>query len=256
MSNRFKKQLAKQIAAARRGGAVSSDPLSDLIAPIFAEELDSLEPPTPTGPVKHVSFTIQFEPMEDEYLAQMSEDALARLDDIGEDVVGRGKPRIADLEEMILAYPDVPKLYNYLYVSYILAHRNADADHICAICYERFPDYLFGAVCYANLCLRQGRVDEADKVFEGRRLINEFLKGRTEIHITEFATFYVTLGLIEVERGNLSAAKRFLEMVEQVDPDSRNLDTLRARIRQALVPRVVDRLIDRVKVLRRSMLTT
>ena len=254
MSNRYRKKLAQQIARARQGGA-SLNPLKEIFDEMMEDELKATVTP-PRGPKKLVEYTVQFKPMGDPWLGALPAEVAARLNEIGEDVVYRDKPWTAELEAMLAAYPDVPKIYNFLQISFGIEGLDADAERICELCYARFPDYLFGATSYANLCLHRGRIEEAEKIFEGRRLIHEFLKGRMEMHVTEFVCFYVTLGMIQVEREKFGDAQCYLDIVKELAPDGRNVKALEARIRQGLAPRVAERLTERFQAMHRQVLAT
>jgi hypothetical protein len=95
-------------------------------------------------------------------------------------------PRIQD---GIRRWPNNPIFQNYLYNAYILLQEKSKAENVLLGLTERFPDYLFGRVAYAQNLLQDGRADKIPALFGGHFDLSSLYPERNSFHISEFNTF-------------------------------------------------------------------
>lgn len=119
--------------------------------------------------------------------------------------------------------PDAPDLLNNLATAYRLQGRHDDWKHLVHQIHQRDPDYFFGRL---NMALE--RLDEND-LEEARKMLIPLLS-RQRLHLTEFTS----LAQIEIElcraEGHKDAARSWLQMWEDVDPDNPNLQHCQRRL--------------------------
>jgi tetratricopeptide (TPR) repeat protein len=119
--------------------------------------------------------------------------------------------------------PHAPDLLNNLAAAYRFQDRHEEAERIIFEIHERFPDYFFGRVNVANLHIENKELKKA------KELLEPLLKNK-RLHVTEFTALsevYVQLSLAE---RNYDAARSWLDMCEEVDPDHPMLGFCRRRV--------------------------
>ena len=119
--------------------------------------------------------------------------------------------------------PDAPDLLNNLTAAYRFQDRYEEAERLVLDIYERFPDYFFGRVNMANLYIEDKELQKA------KGLLEPLLQNK-RLHVSEFAALcegYIQLCLAE---RNFDAARSWLDMWENVDPDHPMLEASRRRV--------------------------
>ncbi len=133
----------------------------------------------------------------------------------------------------------MPTLYNYLAVAYGQSGQIAKYEQVVLEYFERFPDYLFARMNYAELLLSRRDYDGVANLLNHAFDIGLFYPERKRFHITEYTAFMGIVGIYHIGVGNLEVAEKVLEALKQVAPDSpitRRFegDLLRGRIERAL----------------------
>ena len=131
--------------------------------------------------------------------------------------------------------PGHPSLLNNLAKAYEAQGREADAHALLRQLHERHPDYLFGRIGMAMLHIQKGEIAEAEVMLEP-------LSAQRRWHISEYAAFCGAQIELLLAQGSREAARSWLDMWENADPDNPILDHFRQRLNQ---PRWLRRLIDR-----------
>jgi hypothetical protein len=143
----------------------------------------------------------------------------------------RSSPRdaIVELKRLIDRYPDCPKLFNFLGVAYSSIGDVARAERVVKDTYERFPDYLFGKLAYADMCVARGELDEIPVIFNGKYDLSRLCPTRKRFHITEAVAFMGVMGFYSMERGDIERARPYHKVLKSIAPDgphTRRLDQL------------------------------
>ncbi|HEX5690405.1 MAG TPA: tetratricopeptide repeat protein [Roseiflexaceae bacterium] len=144
------------------------------------------------------------------------------------------KPAEAEdlIKQALEIEPDSPDILNNLAVAYSQLARDKEAEALIHQVVERFPDYVFARVSVARTLILRHRIGEA-------RALLEPLLERERFHVDEFAHFCAAQAELLLAERNRDAARTWLDMWANVDPDNPALADLRARVDR---PRLRDRL--------------
>ena len=123
-------------------------------------------------------------------------------------------------QALALAPGDASVTYN-LATALLSQRRDSEAAALFAEIYAKHPDYLFGVLHQARERLAEGNLDEAARLIDS-------VKGRPRLHVTEFDALAITNIQLALVRPQIEAARDWLQLLEAVDPDDPNLDTLRS----------------------------
>jgi len=127
---------------------------------------------------------------------------------------------LPQLLDLIQDYPDIPKLYNYLSVVYLRLGDEKRVDELVVETYQRFPDYLFARINYAESYMRQENYAKVMEIFDYKVDIKSLYPERTHFHITEFMSFKFLMGRYFIGVGEMELAKIVHSEMQQVDSDS------------------------------------
>lgn len=140
---------------------------------------------------------------------------------------------VAELRRWIEREP-LPMFYNWLSTALSAVGEEEEADEIIRENYRRNPHYLFARINYAELCIADGNLDAAREALGESFDIRRLLRGRKRVHISELTGYYYAAGIYHVRAGNLEAAGRAYELLNEVAPDERPTQELRAMLRRRL----------------------
>lgn len=121
--------------------------------------------------------------------------------------------------------PDKPTLLNIKMVALDRLGREEEARALLHYTAELHPDYLFARCGMAQLCAREGKVDEAHEWLDP-------LLERPRFHIAEFRALSQALIFTFLADGDIEAAKTWQAMWSQADEDAPSLRELRRRFQQ------------------------
>jgi len=140
----------------------------------------------------------------------------------------RGVEAESITREALKLAPDHPNLLNFLFVALNLQHREEEAAAVADRTVELHPDYSFGRLAKAQLCINAGRYEEAHE------LMDPVLQ-KPRFHIAEFAALALTYAELLIAEEQFDGAESWLNILEQADPDDSRLIILRARLLAARV---------------------
>ena len=193
--------------------------------------------------IRLFNLTISYEPLREGArdvrgpTSVLSQDAAERLNWM---VHNRPAEAIQPLRELLARHPDVPAFYNWLANACASTGRQAEAEELIRLSYERFPKYLFSRVTYAQLLLRRGWIEEVPAV-AGHFDLKEIYPHRDLFHVSEFGAVAGLAVLYFVEIGEIDAAESWLNVLEDYMPDAEHLDALRSKLERARRPRITER---------------
>ncbi len=145
-----------------------------------------------------------------------------RLLEKAHDALVEGQAETAETlaREALEIAPDNPTLLNFLASSLTLQRRHDEAMAVVKRTVDLHPDYLFGCTAMAQLCIADGRVQEARDWLEP-------LLQRPRFHVSEFKAVCVAHVELLIAEKAFEGAKSWLSFMEQVDPEDPNLFRLR-----------------------------
>jgi tetratricopeptide (TPR) repeat protein len=113
--------------------------------------------------------------------------------------------------------PDKPDVLYNLAQAYALQDRMDESRAVVEEVRQRFPDYLFGQIDAVRRLTTEKRYEEAQAILDQ-------LMTRKRWHFSEFAAFAGAQIELHLAEGNRGAAKSWLEMWKQADPDHPSLE--------------------------------
>lgn len=120
---------------------------------------------------------------------------------------------LEETEKGLAIAPGTPSLLNHKANALIMLGRWDEADAINRQLVKDHPDYLFGRLALADMCIREDRLDQAYEWLEP-------ILSRQRLHISEFRALALTSIRYWHARGELEGAKHWLQMLDNIDPDS------------------------------------
>ena len=120
---------------------------------------------------------------------------------------------------MIEQYPDCPKLFNFLGAAYLAIGDIDHAEQVARENFERFPDYLFAKLNYADVCMRTGKLEEVPVIFDDKFDLSLLYPKRKRFHVTEAAGFMGVMAFYYLKRGELERARLYHKVLKELAPD-------------------------------------
>jgi tetratricopeptide (TPR) repeat protein len=197
-------------------------------------------------PIRTASYEISDEPMPGPAYERLPEPVKDQLENLYHEVLTR-KPKkaLSILEPLIEQHPDVPSLYNYLYVAYQGLGDRTNAQRVLQEMLERFPDYLFARITHANDCLQRGEAEKVPEIFEGKYDLKLLYPERERFHLSEVLSFCAVMAWYFHTQGNHRRAETYYEMMRQLDPTHRSTRFIKRLLHPSWLRRWLRRLLSR-----------
>lgn len=166
-----------------------------------------------------VSYEITEDPMPDEAFDRLPIEVQEKINSLRSEVLtAKPKRALAVLETLIKQYSDIAQLYNYLFIAHYNSGNRAEASRVLRETLQRFPDYLFAKISWAEECLNQGEANKVKDIFEGKLDLTLLYPKRVRFHITEVLGFQCVVARYYHAQGNLEQAQQVYELMRQLDP--------------------------------------
>ncbi len=123
--------------------------------------------------------------------------------------------------------PDAPDLLNNLALAYSMQGRDEESLALTHEIHRLHPDYLFVSVALARLHTREGRLDEAEALLQP-------ILSRKRLHFSEHAALCQAQIELFIAQGNEDAARSWLEMWREVDPEHPDIALWSLRLSKSL----------------------
>lgn len=153
------------------------------------------------------------------------------------------KEVVIELESLLPRYPKVPELYNDLSAAYGLLGEQAKMEQTIVDCCQKFPDYLFAKINYAQLRLHQGHFEEIPSILGPQLDLKALYPTRKIFHVTEITGFMGVLCAYYCCLGHRDSAKQLYDGILELAPDS----PVRAFAENYLYPNLRQRIVSRLK---------
>lgn len=126
---------------------------------------------------------------------------------------------IHELTQLVIKYPLVPMLKNYLSVAYNVQGNYKKALEVNHWVLTEHPDYLFAKLNQAHSFIEEGRLDEVPGILGEGMEIKQLYPERSIFHLAEITGFLRMVIRYFVAAENLEQAENRFEMLEQIAPD-------------------------------------
>jgi len=118
-----------------------------------------------------VNYAITYDPIKNKDLETLPPDELARVKRLHHQTRTAPEQTIGELIRLKEEYPHIAVFYNYLSSAYSLLGNQEKANRLVFEAYQKFPDYLFARLNYAQICLAAGELEQIPEIFDNIRII-------------------------------------------------------------------------------------
>ncbi|MDQ3050368.1 MAG: hypothetical protein M3Q95_05740, partial [Bacteroidota bacterium] len=129
------------------------------------------------------------------------------------------KKIIGKLTQLIIEYPTVPILKNYLSIAYNVQGRYEKALEVNHWILSEHPDYLFALINKAHICIDKNEFDKVPEILGEACEIKALYPDRDLFHLSEVTSFYKVVIRYYVAIENQELAENRLEILQEVAPD-------------------------------------
>lgn len=150
---------------------------------------------------------------------------------------------IADLTPIVKSYPNIPVLYNYLRNAYMLMGNHSKAQVVLEETIKRFPDYLFGKLALAEVCLNNGEFDKIPQIFNNQLDLKLLYPNRDVFHISEVLNFFAIMAMYFHAIGNQKQAELYYKMIQQLDPNDRLTKIVNRKLFGSPIKQLINKLL-------------
>jgi len=185
--------------------------------------------------LKVLEYGITYEALKDQKLEKLPVEVKGRLEYLYDMIFHNPKKAILELESLIERYPYIPQFYNYLSSAYLNIGELEKMESIVLESYEKFPDYLFSRLNYAQYCLSKGEYDEIPKIFNNKFDLKLLYPRRNTFHISEVVHFAGVIGYYHAKIGKNQVAKVFYNMLRQLAPKHQMTKMLKRELYPSLL---------------------
>jgi len=133
------------------------------------------------------------------------------------------------VEEFQEEHPDLPEALNLLSYVYIHTRQIAKAERLIEQTYEKYPQYFFARINFADQCLRKKKFEKIPQIFPDFNL-KKLYPEKKIFHYLEFRGFLIVLGFYFRAMGNKSEAKNCLSVAKEIDPDHSSVKLLEKKL--------------------------
>jgi tetratricopeptide (TPR) repeat protein len=173
------------------------------------------------------SYIITYDPLEDINATYLPEVIENEIKNIYNTLINDPQSAIINLKPIIEKYPNVPKLYNYLYNAYILMEDKYNAYLINEETLKKFPTYFFARITRALEYLEKGELDKISEIFDKKYDLKALYPNRDVFHISEATAFYSLMVKFFYLKGDIKQAKLYFDMLEKINPDGDDTSVLK-----------------------------
>ena len=123
------------------------------------------------------------------------------------------------LETLLEKFPNIPQLYNYLSIAYSNIGDNESAEEVIRNSFRKNPDYLFGRLNYAEICINKGDFHKIPEILNNTYELKMLYPEREVFHISEVVGFFGVTGIYFHETGNTEQAMVCLKTLKRLAPE-------------------------------------
>lgn len=110
-----------------------------------------------------------------------------------------------------------PHILSYISNIYFKLNKIEEAESWIKKAYEKFPDYLFSRISYAQTLLQKGENDEVPGVFDNKFDLKSLYPNRKQFHILEVCNFYSIMSLYFTTLKDIDSANVYWELLKELD---------------------------------------
>jgi len=145
-------------------------------------------------------YSITDEPIEHPSIKRLPKMVKDEIETLANLIQSDPRKAISRLEELIGEYPLVPHFGGYLAVAHsTLSNGEEKAYELVIENYNKFPDYLFAKLHYAELCINRNEFNKIPIIFDNKFTLTSLYPDRNTFHTTEVINFNGVIGFYFAE---------------------------------------------------------
>jgi tetratricopeptide (TPR) repeat protein len=138
--------------------------------------------------------------------------------------------------------PDMPQANNLLAYALLRNKKLKKAESLIVTTYQKHPNYLFGKINYADLCLRKKRINEIPQIFSSFDL-SQLYPEKEQFHFSEFRGFMVLMGFYHLALGQRKAAEVYYTLAVKADPLHPGVEALEKKLFKFSLKKLLSRIL-------------
>jgi hypothetical protein len=170
-----------------------------------------------------ISYNITGEPDLINTLFSIPYELEIQLQDLQKLALKGKKSSIKKFHRLIEKYPNVPILKNYLSTAYQSMGNMDKANEVNTWIVADHPNYLFGKLNLASKCIADNELDKVLEILGENLDLKSLYPERDTFHTNEVMTFFNITVRYFVAIGNLQEAESRLDIMREIDEDSRQV---------------------------------
>jgi tetratricopeptide (TPR) repeat protein len=177
-----------------------------------------------------MGFAVTIEPLPEPAFAALSRATKTELQRLYH--LARTNPRAAapQLMAALMRYPQVPSIFNYLFVAFAAMGDVKRAEAIVLENLRLHPNYLFARVNYAEIFLVHGEPGKVPETLGEELDLKQLYPERDRFHVSEVVGFYGVVGFYYWQTGRPEEAARCYALLRQLDPQHKMTQRLKAKV--------------------------
>ncbi len=166
------------------------------------------------------AFEITYEPLETPAMEALPSNVKNRLDELCEMVRSDPARALVEVEPLSARFPEVLSLANWRITCMARLGREKEARELAEKLAVENPDYFFGRLTLAELCLHDLDLDRAGRVLGKIKHPCVVCPDRTVFHISEILGYFHLCTMYYILRGEFEIAENFLELLQSIDAEA------------------------------------
>lgn len=185
------------------------------------------------------SYQVIYEPKPTPGLATLSQTERCEYDRLYQEALKAPKATLPSIQAFREKHPTLPEIENLLAVVYLYLRDIRQVETLIQESYQKFPDYLFARINYADQCLRKKKVEEVAKIFNHTLELSSLYPEKTLFHVSEFRGFNVLMSLYHIALKDTEKATSYYLLAKEADPEHPSVTSLEKKLfRPPLLKRI------------------
>lgn len=176
------------------------------------------------------NYLITYDPLPTEGLAKLSDKEREDYDLLYEKALRAPKEMLPQIEEFRKNHPELPEIENLLAVVHLYMRDINKVEKLIEESYQKFPNYLFARINYADQCLRRKKPELVLGIFNDTLDLAQLYPDKSFFHISEFRGFMVLMGLYHLAVGQKERAENYYKLAFEADPKHPSVTALQKKI--------------------------
>jgi hypothetical protein len=178
-------------------------------------------------------YEITFLPIQDKSIEQLNEEQKERINNVFTVTKKFPEQSIPQLIALTKEFPEIPKIYNYLFNAYINTNDLKNAEATATENYTKNPDYLYARINYAFIKLKKQEFDKIPAIFTNKFDLKAMYPGRKTFQINELANLADFLSMYYLAIKKPEEAKSVFIDLKKIAPIHPLTEAIQNRLNQS-----------------------